>query len=173
MPNNWGRPPQNNQWRDIKGLAFWVIIIGLGLFLLFPNFFQDVYANLTASKGQSDLGEVTLPSSTDSINNYGSSDYYASLYGTLNGSTLNGGSSEVTAGYWIIFVGDGEFKQLSVTYEVYNFLSNLIKNDQKATSGQTIILVSNGQISTNQVSEEIYEIINNIAEINGRSAGAG
>jgi hypothetical protein len=81
----------------------------------------------------------------------------------------NNGNDEVSSGYWIIFVSEGEFKQLAVSTEVYAFLLRLIESDQKATGKSTVILAADGQIRKFTVSEEIYSIINNIALIAGRT----
>ena len=173
MPNTWGRPPQNDGLREIKGLVFWVFIIGVGVFLLFPNFFQGIYDNLIESTEETELSEVTLSQNSNDIydfnsSDYSSSDYYSSLY-----SNFDTNNNEVTTGYWIIFVGGGAFKQLSVSYETYNFLHSLIQNDKEASSTQSIILVANGQILKYEVSEEIYDIIDNITTINGRMIDQG
>lgn len=159
MPNSWGKPPYPG--RDFKGLAFWVLVIGIVLFLIFPNFFKGIYSGLTeATSGTSNLGDVSLPTDANS------GDAGTSAQGTL---TLGGDTaSGVSSGYWIIFVGNGEFKQLSVNEATYNFILNLIQSDPDKSSPQTVMLVRNGQIAQYEVNQDIYSIINNVATINGR-----
>ena len=163
MPGAWGKPPYHKPGQDFKSLAFWVVIVGIGLFLLFPGYFKSIYTNLTETSAQSDdLGDVVLPSSADLAGSGGS---------TKNGTSIVGSeNSEISSGYWIIFVGDGGFKQLSVSNETYNFLLNLIQSDSgNKSSSQTVILAANGQVAKYEVSEEVYDIISNIAVINGRT----
>ncbi|AHF06711.1 hypothetical protein [Desulfitobacterium metallireducens] len=177
MPNSWGRPPRNDMWQDMQALAFWVLIIGVVGLFIFPNFFKDVYSRITdpTKAVTTDTGNLTsdlnsygleldssnLTQDTSSILNSGySSNVLTGLYGNKN---------EVSTGYWVIFVSDGEFNQLSVTNETYTFLTNLISRDTKADLKNTVILAANGQILKFTVSEEVYSIITNMAVIDTRT----
>ncbi|HVJ50379.1 hypothetical protein [Desulfitobacterium sp.] len=172
MPNSWGRHPRND-WQDLQALAFWVLIIGVVGFFIFPTFFKDVYSRLSDPT-------TTVASDTNKVNNFGlnldSSNLTQETSSLLNPGYsssvikgLYGNNSEVSAGYWVIFVADGEFKQLSVTSETYTFLTNLINRDKNADSKNSVILAANGQILKFTVSEEVYSIITNMAVIETRT----
>jgi len=174
VPGYWGRPPRREFWQDIQALALWVLIIGVAVYLLFPSFFKDVYTRLIQPAAETGtLADVTLPQSdvngganaalgTDpaSLTLPNFPNVYNSLYN---------GNSEVSTGYWAIFVAQGEFKQLAVSGEAYAFLLKLIQSDSKAEVKNTLFLVSNGQIRKYVVSDEVYNIVINLAAIDTRS----
>jgi len=172
MPSAWGRPPRNEIWKDLQALALWILIIGVVGYVLFPNFFKDIYIRLSDP-----VTETTTLNDNYTLNN--AFDPYTDL--TTNQSILgpdlsiganslnNVVNDEVSTGYWAIFVSEGEFKELSVSTETYAFLLRLIESDQKTTGKSTVILAANGQIRKFVVSEEIYSIINNIALIAART----
>lgn len=174
MPNSWGRPPRNDLWQDMQALAIWVLIIGVVGFFIFPTFFKDVYSRLTDPT-------TTVAADTGNVNNYGLNlDSSNSTLGTSNLLTpsgytssvitgLYGNNNEVSTGYWVIFVAEGDFKQLSVTSETSTFLTNLIDKDKNVEGKNTVILAANGQIRKFMVSDEVYTIITNMALINTRT----
>lgn len=180
MPNSWGRPPRNEVWQDVQALAFWVLLIGVGVFILFPNFFSDVYSRLTDPVAQ--LVDTTT-GTYDPDNNYDTYDSYStgSYTDTSSSYLYSGGSSygssptlpylgnEVATGYWVLFVAEGDFKQLSVTNEAYTFLLRLIEKDQIGEGKNTLILAANGQIKKFTVTNEIYQIVTNMAAIDTRA----
>ncbi|AFM00839.1 MULTISPECIES: hypothetical protein [Desulfitobacterium] len=184
MPNSWGRPPRNEQWQDIQALAFWVLLIGVGAFILFPNFFSDVYSRLTDPAAQ--LVDTTTGTYDPGYDGYTTGDSYSTdrytdtpsnyLYSTGNAYGSYGSSTtslylgnEVATGYWVLFVADGDFKQLSVTSEAYTFLLRLIERDQTGEGKNTLILAANGQIRKFTVTNEIYQIVTNMAAIETRA----
>ena len=166
MQNAWGRPPKNDLWSDIQALAIWVFVIGIVGYLLFPGFFQNVYTALTDPYEQTEeIGEITLPTSSfdfsNPTQNFQLPDYY---------NSLKAGDSEISQGYWAIFVGDNQFQQLPLTTESYTFLLKLIENDNKtADTSNTLLLATNGNIHKHTVSNEIYEILWSLSKINTRS----
>ncbi|MGE4273185.1 MAG: hypothetical protein AB7E31_09990 [Desulfitobacterium sp.] len=184
MSNSWGRPPRNDIWQDLQALAFWVLLIGVGAYIIFPNFFSDVYARLTdpaaqlvdSSTGSYDPnnnGDSIYDSNTNIGNTYPdtSSGY---LYSTGDSNLGSPASSlylgnEVSTGYWILFVAEGEFKQLAVPSEAYTFLLRLIENDQSSGGKKTVIMVANGQLRKFSVADEIYQIVVNMAAIDTRA----
>jgi hypothetical protein len=150
---------------DIQALALWIFIVGIVGYLLFPDFFHNVYSQLAVPDEETtEMGEITLPSSnidfTNSANGYELPNVYNSLYS---------GDSEISDGYWAIFVLDNEFKQLSLSTESYAFVLRLIDGDRKAEIKNTILLAANGKIQKYVVSDEIYGILSNLSEINSRS----
>lgn len=171
MPSTWGRPPRNEIWQDLQALALWILIIGVVGYVLFPNFFKDIYSRLS--------DPVTQTSTLNDYNLNNSSNLYTDLttpqsllgqdFSSVTNALYNNGKDEVSSGYWVIFVSEGEFKQLAVSTEAYAFLLRLIESDQKATGKSTVILAANGQIRKFSVSEEIYAIINNISLISVRT----
>lgn len=168
MPNLWGRPPRNQIGQDIQSLAIWVLIIGVVGFLLFPTFFKDVFSRMSDPVVEtSNLADVNLPNSSG-LEPLDYADLSTQDYPNVYNSLYNG-KNEVSSGYWVIFVAEGEFKQLSVTSESYAFLLRLIESDQKAVVKNSVILTANGQIRKYLVSDEIYVIINNISTINNRT----
>ncbi|MHB8124836.1 MAG: hypothetical protein ACYDEJ_04185 [Desulfitobacteriaceae bacterium] len=167
MPNLWGRSPRNHIGQDVQALAIWVLIIGVVGYLLFPTFFKDVFSRMSVPVAEtSNLADVNLPSTTSSelLNPSDFSTQDPSVY-----NSLYNGKNEVSSGYWVIFVAEGEFKQLSLTSESYAFLLRLIEDDQKAVVKNSVILTANGQIRKYLVSDEIYTIINNMATVYNRT----
>ena len=171
MPSYWGRPPRNEIWQDLQALALWILIIGVVGYVLFPNFFKDIYSRLSDPVAQTTTlnDNYTLNNSSDlSPNVTNPQALLGQDFSNVTSALYNNGNDEVSTGYWVIFVSEGEFKQLAVTTEAYAFLQRLIESDQKATGKSTVILAANGQIRKFTVSEEIYSIIKNIALISGR-----
>lgn len=166
MRNSWGRPPHNEMWSDIQAIAIWVVIVGVVGYLLFPSFFQNVYSALTNPLAQStEINEISLPTttntgSTTSQTTEGLPDVYSSIYG----------ESEFTDGYWVVFVADGELKQMQLSLETYNFIMKIIANDKQTEKNNTIIIAENGKVHKYIVSNEVFGIISNINTIN---AGGG
>lgn len=171
MPNTWGRSPRNDLWQDLQALALWILIIGVVGYVLFPNFFKDIYLHLsdpvteTSTLNDSYTLNKTADSNTDLTGNQA---IFGQDFSSVSNSLYNNGNNEVSTGYWVIFVANGEFKQLAVSNEAYAFLVRLIESDQKAIGKSTIILSANGQIRKYLVSDEIYTIITNMALIVGR-----
>ncbi|HEY8910506.1 MAG TPA: hypothetical protein VIM51_09530 [Desulfosporosinus sp.] len=174
MPNTWGRPPRKEVWQDLQALALWILIIGVVGFVLFPNLFKDIYSRLADPVAQTSALNTNyqLNDSANTNLNTGSTDPQTLLgqdFSNVSSALYNNGKSEVSTGYWVIFVADGEFKQLAVSSEAYAFLLRLIESDQNATGKSTVILASNGQIRKYVVSDEIYAIISNMDLIVARS----
>jgi hypothetical protein len=165
MPSAWGRPPRNELWKDLQALALWVLIIGVVGFVIFPNFFKDIYSRLSEPVTETSTlnDNYTLNNSTDDQQTFLGQDYSSVA------SALYDGKSEVSSGYWVIFVAEGEFKQFAVSSDGYAFLLRLIESDQNAEGKNIVILAANGQIQKFAVSEEIYVIINNMAIIMNRT----
>ncbi|WP_407308683.1 hypothetical protein [Desulfosporosinus sp. SB140] len=172
MPGSWGRPPRNELWQDLQALALWILIIGVVGYILFPNFFKDIYTRLSDPAAQtSSLNDnYTLNNTTDQTSDASNPQTVIGQDFSSVTNSLYNAKSEVSSGYWVIFVANGEFKQLPVSSEAYAFLVRLIENDQNAAGKNTVILASNGQIRKVVVSEEIYAIITNLAVIGARSS---
>ncbi len=172
MPNSWGRPPRTEIWQDLQALALWVVIIAVAGYLLFPNFFKDVYSKVSEpTQETSSLGEVTLPSTSSTGDTLDSQLWNLPSFPSVSNS-LYDGKSEISSGYWVIFVANGEFQQLAVNSEYYAFLLRLIESDSKATVKNTVILAANGQIRKYIVSDEVYAVITNMNVIDSRARGA-
>lgn len=162
MRNTWGRPPKNELWSDLQALAIWVFIIGIVGYLLFPSFFHNVYTALTDPfEDYDEIGEITLPASAfEGEPSEEPPDLDISLYSD---------DSEISQGFWAIFVGDNQFKQLPLTTESYAFLLKIIDGDKKAESKNTLLLAANGKIHKHEVSDEVYDILLSLSKINSRS----
>ena len=173
MPNTWGRPPRNEIWQDLQALALWILIIGVVGFVLFPNLFKDIYSHLADPVNQTSTlnDQYTLNNSintnTDITDN---GNFLGQDFSSVSNALYHNGNNEVSLGYWVIFVADGEFKQLSVNSDAYAYLLSLIESDQNATGKISVILSANGQISKYIVSEEIYAVITNMALIFARNS---
>ncbi|MDR3584425.1 MAG: hypothetical protein P4L59_03780 [Desulfosporosinus sp.] len=172
MPSGWGRRPSNDLWQDLQALALWILIIGVVGYILVPNFFKDIYSRLSDPVTQTSAlnDNYTLNTSTNLNTNAnnpqtGVGQDLSSVADALYGN----GKNEVSTGYWLIFVSEGEFKQLAIDSDAYAFLLRLIESDKKVKGKNTVILAANGQIQKFSVSDEIYTIINNMALIVGRS----
>lgn len=172
MPSAWGRPPRNDLWQDLQALALWILIIGVVGYILFPNFFKDIYSRFSGPVTQTSTlnDNYALNSSTNLGQN--TNDPQMLLGGQDLSSVSNAlynGKNEIATGYWVIYVDQGEFKQLAVSSDAYAFLLRLIQSDQNAEGKSTLILAANAQIQKFTVSQEVYTIINNMASIVGRS----
>lgn len=172
MPSAWGRPPRSDLWKDLQALALWILIIGVVGYILFPNFFKDIYTRLSDPVTQTSTlnDNYTLNNSANlNANAYDQQTLLAQDFSNVSNALYNNGKNEVSSGNWIIFVAGGEFKQLAVSSEAYAFLLRLIESDQSIEGKSSVILVTNGQIRKFTVTEEIYSIINNMALIVGRA----
>ena len=172
MPSAWGRPPRNDLWQDLQALALWILIIGVVGYIIFPNFFKDIYSRLSVPVAQTSTlnDNYTLNNSANLNTNI--NDQQAVLgqdFSSVSNALYNNGKNDISAGYWIIFVTDGEFKQLAVSSDAYAFLLRLIESDQSTEGKSTVILAANGQIRKFTVSQEIFTIINNMALIVART----
>jgi hypothetical protein len=172
MPSAWGRPPRNDLWKDLQALALWVLIIGVVGYIIFPSFFRDIYSRLAVPVAQTGTttDNYTL-GTTDNLatNTTNQQTLLGQDPSSVTNALYNNGKNEVASGYWIIFVGAGEFKQLAVSSDNYAFLLRLIESDQSIQGKNKVILAANGQIQNFTVSDEIYAIINNMAVILGRA----
>lgn len=164
MRNAWGRPQKNDIWGDLQALAIWIFIVGIVGYLLFPDFFHNVYDQLAMPPEYEteEIGEITLPTSNLDLNSDGIDlpNVYNSLYS---------GDSEISDGYWAIFVSENEFQQISLSTESYAFILRLIDGDRKAEVKNTLLLASQGKIQKYVVSDEVYGILANLSKINSRS----
>lgn len=150
--------------KDLQALAFWVVLIGVIGYLLFPGFFQDLVARLkwpgdSASQAVQPAVDTGLPGQTSL-----GSDFplvFREVYG-------EGQTAELSKGYWAIFVHDGQFEQMALTEDAYRFLLGIIEKDR--TNGkQKVILSANGQVRQVLVSDEVYDIMSQLAIIGGRN----
>lgn len=172
MPSTWGRPPRNEIWKDLQALALWILIIGVVGYILFPNFFKDIYSNLADPAAQTSAinDQYTINNSLNSGSDLtDNQDYFGQDFSSVSNALYNN-NNEVSLGYWVIFVADGEFKQLSVSSDAYAYLLRLIETDKNSAGKITVIFSANGQISKYVVSEEIYAIITNMALIVSRNS---
>ncbi|MHB1651174.1 MAG: hypothetical protein ACYCVD_01695 [Desulfitobacteriaceae bacterium] len=175
MPSSWGRPPRHDMGQDAQTLAIWVLIVVVVGYLLFPNFFKDVYSRLsTVPVSETSSTEINLPNSlsqsgTNSSLNSSNSPFFSNQDFPSVYSTLYNSKSEISSGYWVIYVGDGKFEQFPLTSDTYTFVNRLIESDQKAIPKEKVILAANGQIRQFEVSEEVYTIILNMAAITART----
>jgi len=171
MQGAWGRPPRNDLWKDLQALAIWILIIGVAGYVVFPNFFKDIYSKLADPVAQTSSDNYTL-NSTDATANANTTDQQTLLgqnSTSVSDALYTNGNNEVSTGYWIIFVSEGVFKQLSVSSEDYAFILRFIESDQAAEGKSTVILTANGQIKKYNVSPEISAMIDNMALVVGRA----
>ena len=134
MQGAWGRPPRNDLWKDLQALAIWILIIGVVGYIVFPNFFKDIYSKLADPVAQtSTLDDSYSLSNSDSLNTNANAIDQHTLLGqdalSVSDALYTNGKNEVSTGYWIIFVSEGEFKQLAVSSDNYAFLLRLIESD--------------------------------------------
>ena len=174
MQSAWGRPPRKDLWKDLQALALWILIIGVVGYVIFPNLFKDIYSKLSVSDPATQTSTLNGNSTLDNSTNLNTNaNDQQTLLGqdssSVSDALYNNGKNEVSSGYWIIFVAEGEFKQLAVSSDAYAFLLRLIESDQSVEGKSTVVLTANGQIRKFTVSEEIYTIINNMALIVGRA----
>ncbi|HBV88049.1 hypothetical protein [Desulfosporosinus sp.] len=172
MSNTWGRPPRNEIWQDLQALALWILIIGVVGYVLFPNFFKDIYSHLAEPVTQTSTlnDQYTLNNSLNPYTDFtDNQNFLGQDFSSVSNALYSNSNNEVSSGFWVIFVADGEFKQMSVSSDAYAYLQRLIESDQNASGKTTIILSANGQIRKYVVSDEIYAIITNMALILNRN----
>lgn len=172
MSNTWGRPPRNEIWQDLQALALWILIIGVVGYVLFPNFFKDIYSHLADPVTQTSTlnDEYTLNNSINANTNLvNPQNFFGQDFSSVSNALYNNSNNEVSLGHWVIFVADGEFKQMPVSSDAYAYLLRLIESDKNATGKISVILSANGQIRKYVVSDEIYAIITNMALIINRN----
>lgn len=174
MQGAWGRPPRNDLWKDLQALAIWILIIGVVGYVVFPNFFKDIYSKLADPVAQtSTLEDNYSLSNSNTLNTNANATNQQNLFGqnsaSVSDALYTNGNNEVSSGYWIIFVSEGAFKQLSVSSDNYAFLLRLIETDQSVEGKNAVMLTENGQIKKYNVSAEISAIIENMALVVGRA----
>lgn len=170
MPNQWWRQLNGKINQDLLTLPLVIVVIGIIGYLLFPNFFSDIYSYINPTVTTTSLNNVTLPSTSDP-NNLNSFSYSSqTLPDTNNTLTSGNGNNDITTGYWILVVTNGAFQQLSVNAQDYAFVQRLINTDSKGTPANTVFLIDNGQIHKYVVSNELYSVISNMATIETRAS---
>ena len=170
MQGAWGRPPRNDLWKDLQALAIWILIIGVVGYVVFPNFFKDIYTKLADPVAQtSTLDDNYSLSNSDTLTATDQQSLLGQNTASVTDALYTNGNNEVSSGYWIIFVSEGEFKQLSVSSENYAFLLRLIETDQSVEGKSAVMLTENGQLKKYNVSAEISAIIENMALVVGRA----
>jgi len=162
----WGRPPKKNIGSDLKMVALGLLIIGAVIYLLFPNILSFLKGEDAVSPA---LGEIVLPSDVgDSVPTNTSSDPFAlpNVFAGLYQDTT------VSTGYWIMYVGDGELKQLQLSAKSFEFVMSIVEKDcrtQESLGNVPMLTAANGDIKKYLVSEQIHSIIINLADISGRA----
>ncbi len=157
--SSWGRPRGNALIQDLQALAFWLALIGVIGYLLFPSFFQDLFGRLTMP-----LDTPTQANQSIDQRVQASPDFplvFQEVYGS-------GQLPELTKGYWAIFVRDGQFEQMELTQEAYSFLLGLIEKDRN-NGKQKVILSANGQVRQVLVSDEVYDIMSQLSVVGSRN----
>lgn len=167
MFNQWGRQPK---WKDSRTLVFGIVIIGIIGYQFLPNFFKAIYSSIDPTVTATNLNNVNPPSTYDpnALNSFGNPiQNSSSVNNTLDSGN---GNNTISTGYWLLFVSNGTFQQLSVNAQNYAFVQGLIQSDSKGSATVTIFLIDNGQIHQYIVSNETYLVISNMATINTRAS---
>ncbi len=159
--SSWGRPRGNEMIQDLQALAFWLVLIGVIGYLLFPSFFQDLFGRLKMP-----LDTPTQATQTTDLLSQGlvSPDFplvFQEVYGS-------GQLAELSKGYWAIFVREGQFEQMELTEEAYSFLLGLIEKDRN-NGRQKVILSANGQVRQVLLSDEVYDIMSQLSVVGSRN----
>jgi len=162
--NQWGR---QSVGKDLRTLALVIVIIGIIGYRILPNYFK-VDPTVTGTS----LDNVIQPSTYD-LNALNSSSSSAQLFPSVNNTmNIGSGNNAIMAAYWILFVSNGTFQQLSVNAQEYALVQGLIESDSKGTATITVFLIDNGQIHQYIVSNETYSVISNMATINARASNS-
>ncbi|MCL1917148.1 MAG: hypothetical protein FWG14_02345 [Peptococcaceae bacterium] len=167
MGTAWGRPPQKSFVSDIKMVALGLLIIGVVIYLLFPNILSFLKGDDEASPA---LGEIVLPSDTeDSAAIDISSSDSLSLPNVFAGLYQD---TTISTGYWIMYVGDDELKQLQLSARSFEFVMSVVEKDcrtQETPGTVPMLTAAEGEINKYLISEQVYSIIINLADISGRA----
>jgi len=167
--NQWGRHPMG---KDSRTLVFGIVIIGIIGYLLIPNFFKSIYSSINPTNTVTSLNNVNPPS-TAVPNALDSSGNPIQNSSSVNNTLVSGnGDNTISSGYWILFVANGAFQQISVNAQDYAFVQGLIQSDSKGIKSITVFLVTSGQIHQYVVSNETSSVICNMAAINMRATNA-
>ena len=170
LMSDWGHQQQRKQpWSDFKMIALWVFIIGAVGYLLFPNILSFL-SNQNADAATT-MGDVVLPDPSGA-------DVSTVSDAVSEGLTLSDlfdqpeQESNVSTGYWIMFVGDSELKELQLTASAYEFVMSVLDKDirtQELEGTIPLLVATNGQLKKYLVSDQVFDIINNLTDIAGRA----
>lgn len=171
MSNQWGRLPHGLMRQNIGALILGFVIFSIIGYLLLPKFSRNIYSFINPTVTATSLNNVNSPST------YNPSALNSSAYSIQNSPTTynmnsENGRNDVTTGYWILFVSNGKFTQLSINIDVTTFVQRLIESDRKGTAINKIFLIDNGRIRQYMVSNEIYSIISNMSTVDSRALNA-
>jgi len=155
----WGNPRKSGLRKDLQALAFWLVLIGIIGYLLFPSFFSDLVSRLRLP------GETAQTQTAVDTTQAQNGSNIPLVFQEVYGAEL---TAELSKGFWAIFVRDGQFEQLALSEEAYRFLLGIIDKDR--TNGkQRVILSANGQVRQVLVSDEVYDIITQLDVVSKRS----
>lgn len=164
MGNTWGSPQKNKSWTNYKVIALWLFLIGAVIYLLFPNILSFLAGQNT--NAATTLGDVVLPdSSADTANGTDGLTLPSVFEGLYQ-------DSEISTGYWIMYVDEDELKQLQLTAEGYDFVMSVLNKDNSTQEIQgelPLLVATNGQITKYLVSDQFFVIIQSLADIAGRA----
>ena len=166
MSNQWGSIPRVRKRQSIGKLVSVIVLFGIITYLFFPKFINKMYSLINPTYAATNSSDYSLPKTNNS------SALQSPTYSMQNSpSTYNVSSdkkSEVTTGYWLLFVVNGQMSQLSADVETTTFIRQLIENDRKSTGNNTLFLVENGRFRQYMVSNEIYSVVSNLSIIDTR-----
>lgn len=177
MSNQWGRPQRKRpSIMKGKGIAM-LLLVGILAYLFFPGLKNKIYLFLKPTYAATNSINYSLPQAnnslaqnssantrpTDSIPTYSIQDSLS----TYNLASVNK-NNEVTIGYWLLFIANGQMSQLSVDAETIAFIQQLIEKDRKSTGKNTLVLFENGRSRQYMISDEINYVIANLSVIDTR-----
>ncbi|WP_459926785.1 hypothetical protein [Desulfosporosinus burensis] len=166
MSNQWGSMPRVKKRQSIGKLVSVIVLIGIIAYQFFPKFINKMYSVINPTYAATNSNNYSLPNTNNS------SALKSPTYSIQNSpSTYNISSdkkSEVTTGYWLLFVVNGQMSQLSADVETTTFIRQLIESDRKSTGNNTLFLVENGRFRQYMVSNEIYSVVSNLSVIDAR-----
>ncbi|KTE92464.1 hypothetical protein AT727_19110 [Desulfitobacterium hafniense] len=172
MSNQWGRT-QRNRPSIVKGIAFFLSVSILA-YLSFPGLKNMIYPLLKPTYAATNSSNYTLPktnnsltqsSPPDSILTYPIQDSL-STYNLANETKNN----EVTTGFWLLFVANGQISQLSVDAETIAFIQLLINKDLRSSGKNNLVLVENGRFRQYMISDEINSVVASLSVIDIRAS---
>ena len=166
MSNQWGSIPRIKKHLSIGKLVSVIVLFGILMYLFFPRFINKMDSLINPTYAATNSNDYSLPNTNNS------SALKSPTYSIQNSpstyNTFSDKKSEVTTGYWLLFVVNGQMSQLSSDVETTTFIQQLIESDRKSTGNNTLFLVENGRFRQYMVSNEIYSVVSNLSVIDTR-----
>lgn len=170
MSNHWGRPPRTKQGQSFLGSISVILLIGLLVYFLAPQIKTKIVSLIKPSYAATNPYNADLPRTSNSSVPNMDSTFTNSNSNSSSTYNLSGNiqSNEVTTGYWLLFIANGQMSQLSVDAETTAFIRQLIEKDRNSQGKNTLVLFENSRSRQYMVSDEVNSVVTSLSVIDTR-----